>query len=223
MSIHAWAGDGVIKQEKWSKLTGSVIGLLAALAIGLLDGEAATKRTGDSSVTAADSADVSRGSTNAVELVRHLHVDLEVLLLLLGQTKGTGDIVGDLERRESSLGVASLVHVALERSSTIGIDLVNGDSHHRSRTDGSHATSSQLVLRLLANVNVAVDLGAATGVDNVLRNLRVTDDGGILLARRDGGAVTRNVGVDEETLTGALVTDGGEDGCVRVHSGNEGG
>jgi hypothetical protein len=197
--------------------------VLATLSVGLLDGEASTKGTGNSSVTAANSADVSSGGTNAVELLGHLNVDLKVLFLGLGQAKRARDVVGYLERSEGGDGVASLVHVALERTSSISVDLVDGDLHDRARRDSSHAASSQLVLGLLTDIDVAIDLGTSTGVDNVLGNLLVTDDGSILLARRDGGAVAGNGGINQETLTGTRVTNSGKDGGVRVHSGDESG
>lgn len=49
--------------------------------IGLLDGEAPAKGTGDGVVAAADGANVTRRGTNAVEVVRHRDLDGEVLLL----------------------------------------------------------------------------------------------------------------------------------------------
>jgi hypothetical protein len=88
-----------------------------------LDSEASTKGTGDGVVTAADCADVSGGGANAVELFWHLDVDSEVLLLGLGQTKGARNVVGHFQGCEGGNGVACLVHVALEGTSTIGVDL----------------------------------------------------------------------------------------------------
>lgn len=148
-------------------LTGS--GLVSAtLSIGLLDSEAATKGTSDGVVTTADSADVASRCTNAVEVVGHLYVDGEVLFLGLGQAEGAGDVVGDLERSEGGDSVAGLVHVALKRTSTISVDLVDGDLHDGARRHRSHAASSELVLGLLSNVDVAGNLSTSTSVDNVL-------------------------------------------------------
>jgi hypothetical protein len=74
--------------------------------------------------------------------------------------------------------------------------LVNCDLHNGTGLDLGHTTGSQLILGLLANVDVAVDLGPSACVDNVLRDLVVTDDGSILLARGDGSAVTSDIRVD---------------------------
>ena len=182
-------------EEKKIGLTSSS-GVLTTLTIGLLNSEAATERSSYSGVTAADSADVTSGGADAVELVRHGDTDGEILLLGLGQTVGTRDVVGNLELGELGSSVAGLVKVTLVRSGTISIDLVNGDSHDSARFDRSHTASGQLVLGLLADIDVAVDLSASARVDNVLRDLGVADDGRVLLARRDSGAVASKVLVD---------------------------
>jgi hypothetical protein len=76
---------------------------------------------------------------------------------------------------------------------------MDGYSQHRASGYLGHATSCQLVLSLLTNVDVAGDLGSSTRVNNVLGDLRVADDGGILLAWRDGSAVAGNIRVDYDT------------------------
>jgi hypothetical protein len=169
---------------------------LTTLTIGLLNSEAATERSSYSGVAAADSADVTSGGADAVELVWHSNTDGEILLLGLRQTVGTRDVVGNLELCELGGSVAGLIEITLVGSGTIGVDLVDGDSHDSACLDRSHTASGQLVLGLLADIDVAGDLGASTGVHDVLRDLGVTDDSGILLARRDGGAVTSKVLVD---------------------------
>jgi len=58
---------------------------------------------------------------------------------------------------------------------------------------------SKGVLRVLANIDVASQLGATALVDDVVGNLLVTDDSRVLLARVDGRAVASNVGADLET------------------------
>jgi len=55
---------------------------------------------------------------------------------------------------------------------------------------------SKGVLRVLANIDVASQLGATALVDDVVGNLLVTDDSRVLLARVDGRAVASNVGAD---------------------------
>ena len=49
------------------------------------------------------------------------------------------------------------------------------------------------------------------------------DDGGVLLARRDGGAVTGQGGVDEESLALASVTDSLEEDSMGLDVGDESG
>ena len=149
----------------------------------MLDGKAATERTGDGGVAASDCANVASRSSEAVEVVGHLDVDLKVLLLFLRQAEGSWDVVGDLQGSEGCDSVAGLVHVALEGTRAISVDLVDGDLQHRSGRDLGHAIGCQFVLSLLANVDVAVDLSPSAGVDDVLGNLRVANDSRILLAR----------------------------------------
>jgi len=200
---------------------GSLVG--ATLSVSLLDGEASTKGTGDSVVAASDSADVSSRSTEAVEVVGHLDVDDKVLLLGLGETERTRDVVGHLQGGEGGDGVASLVHVALEWTGAISVDLVDGDSQHGAARNLGHTASSKLVLGLLADVDVTSDLSPSAGVDDVLLDLRVADDGSILLARRDGCAVASNSRINQETLTLTGVSNGSQDSGVRVHGGEESG
>ena len=87
----------------------------------------------------------------------------------------------------------------------------------------SSCNLAELVLGLLADIDVAVDLGTSASVHDVLLDLRVADDGGVLLARRDGGAVTGQSRVDEETLALARVTDGLEEDSVGLDVGDESG
>lgn len=108
-------------------LTSSSVVSSTGLAISLLDGEAATKGTSESVVAAADGADVSGRGANAVELLRHLDVDGEGLGLCLGEAEYARDVVGNLEGSECCLGIAGLVHVALEGAGAVGVDLVDGD------------------------------------------------------------------------------------------------
>lgn len=128
-----------MRRGKVKLTSGTLVG--TASAVGLLDGEASTKGTSNGIVAAADSANVSGGRSEAVELLGHLDVDGEILLLGLGETERAGDVVGNLQWRESGDGVASLVHVALERPSAIGIDLVDSDCYCGAGRDLGHAAS----------------------------------------------------------------------------------
>ena len=163
---------GLVKKGNTEKeeLTRSAV-ISTASSVSLLDCKAASEGASDGGVAASDSADVAGRSSEAVEVVRHLDVDDEVLLLLLRQTERSGDVVGDLQGGEGSYSVASLVHVAFEGTGAIGVDLVKGDSQHGARGYLGHTTSCQFVLGLLADVYVAVDLSSSAGIDNVLGDL----------------------------------------------------
>lgn len=97
--------------------------VLATLSVSLLNSKAASKGTCDCSVAASYSADVTSGSANAVEVVRHRNVDCEVLLFGLRKSIGTGHVVGNLQWRELGGSVTGLVKVALVRAGTISINL----------------------------------------------------------------------------------------------------
>lgn len=71
--------------------------------------------------------------------------------------------------------------------------------------DLGHTVGGQFLLGLLADVDVAIDLGAAAAVDNVLLDLGIADNDAVLLARADLGAVPCYVLVYKETLALALV------------------
>jgi hypothetical protein len=73
---------------------------------------------------------------------------------------------------------------------------MNCDSQHGARCNLGHAPSCQLVLGLLPNIDVTVDFGSSARVHNVLRDLGVSDDGCILLARRDCGTIAGYFRVD---------------------------
>lgn len=98
--------------------------VLTTLAVGLLDSKATSEGAGNSSVAAANSADVSGRGTDAVEVVRHSNTDGEVLLLGLRQSIAAGDVVGNLQRSELGGSIAGLVKITLVGSGTIGVDLV---------------------------------------------------------------------------------------------------
>lgn len=184
--------DGVVKWrgEKEKRLTGGGLVALTASSIGLLDGEAATEGTSDSGVTAADGADIAGGGTDTVEVLGHLNVDGEALSLGLAQTVGTGNVVGHLELDEGGGRVGGDVEVALVGTGTVGIDLVDGDGEVGALLDSRDGFGGNGLLRLTADIDVAIDLSASAGVDDVLLDLAVTDDGRVLLAGGNASAVT---------------------------------
>jgi hypothetical protein len=115
--------------KKRKELTGSGI-VLTALSISLLNCKASTEGASDSVVAASDSADGTGRCSLAVEVLRHLDVDDKVLFLGLRKTETSGDVVRDLEWGEGGYSVAGLVHIALEGTGAVSVDLVNSDGQH---------------------------------------------------------------------------------------------
>jgi hypothetical protein len=74
--------------------------------------------------------------------------------------------------------------------------LVNRHGQLRAGLDLGDGAGSQSILRVLAHIDVARELRATAGVDNVGVDLGIADEGGVLLARVDGGAVSCNVGIN---------------------------
>jgi hypothetical protein len=73
---------------------------------------------------------------------------------------------------------------------------MNGNGHESSSFDLGHCTSSQSILCILSNINVASQLRSTTFVHNVRGNFGITNDCGVLLAGTDACAVSRDGGVD---------------------------
>jgi hypothetical protein len=73
---------------------------------------------------------------------------------------------------------------------------MDGNSHNTPLRNRRHAPRSKLILRLLADIDVAGDLGSTARVDDVLGDFSVADDGGVLLAWRDGGTIAGECLVD---------------------------
>lgn len=94
-----------------------------------------------------------------------------------------------------SLLPASLIEVTGVGSRTIGVDLMKGDSHCCSGLDLCDGSSCQSVFGIFSHINVTTQFCSATLVDNVGRYLGISNDGSVLLTRRDTRAVSCNVGV----------------------------
>lgn len=77
----------------------------------------------------------------------------------------------------------------VEGTSSIGIDLVHRDRHSSTRLHLGDLLGSQGILSVLANVDVTLQLCSSTLVDDVCCNFRISDQGSVLLAWADGGAV----------------------------------
>ena len=175
------------------------VGLLVG--IGLLNGEAATERTGEGVVAASNSADVSGRGTKAVEVIGHLDGDVESLGLDLGQTVCAGDVVGNGQVLDVGVCVAALVEITDIRTRTIGVDLVDGNSEFTTSLNLSNLVGRDSVLSVLTNIDVTRDLSTATLVHDVGSDLGITNDGSILLARVDGDAVACNLRVNLKSHT----------------------
>lgn len=163
--------------------------------VGLLDGEAATERTGEGVVAAANGADVASRSTGAVQGGGHGDGHVEVLGLGLGETVGTGDVVGDGERdlAGGTESVTGRVHVASVRTGAVSVDLVDGHGHGSVSLDLCDGSCGQSVLGILADIDVAANFCPSTLVGNVGGDLGITNQGRILLARANAGAVSCKV------------------------------
>lgn len=157
-------------------------------------------------------------TSSAVQFGRHGNGDVEVLSLGLGETIGAGDVVGDrqLGLSSSTQSVAGRVQVTLsnddqycqttngsrfglahaERASAVCVYLVDRDRQLRASLDLSNSICSESILGVLSDVDVAAQLRSAALIDNVCRDLCVTDQGGILLAGADAGAVPCKLSVD---------------------------
>lgn len=190
------------------RLTISSFVVGTTVSVGLLNWKATTEGAGHGSVAASDSANITRGCTNAVEVIRHLHVDSEVGSLGLREAVCAGNVVGDLKLDEVGCCVAGNVEITLVRAGAISIDLVDGDSELRALLDGRHLVGCDGLLGFTSNIDVAVDLCSAAGVHNVLRDLAISDDGGVLLARADASTVTSQRVVDFEPLALTRLSDG---------------
>lgn len=77
---------------------------------------------------------------------------------------------------------------------------MDGNSHHGASRNLSYTIGSQFVFGLLADIDVASDFGSTTRVHNVLCDLRVANDGRVLLAWRDRRAVASKVLVNCQML-----------------------
>jgi len=175
------------------------VGLLVG--VSLLNGEAATERAGEGVVAASNSADVSGGGTEAVKVIRHLDGDVESLSLDLGQTVRAGDIVGNGQVLDVGVGVAALVEITNIRTSTVSVNLVDGNSEFTTSLNLSDLVGRNSVLSVLTNIDVTRDLSTTTLVHDVGSDLSITNDGSILLARVDGDAVAGNLRIDLESDT----------------------
>ena len=97
---------------------------------------------------------------------------------------------------ETDTSVAGLVKVADVRTSTVGVDLVDGDGELSAGLDLSDLLGSQGVLGVLADIDVATDLSSTARVHDVGSDLGLTNNGSILLAGADRSTVSGNGRVD---------------------------
>lgn len=178
-----------------------------------MDGETSSKWPGDSIVATAHSAYVACRGTNTGEVIWKSDGDVKVLSLGLRETVYTRDVVGDSQVLRNDTGVSSLVEIARVWTSTIGVDLswsvvfhgyiqsewtylMNGNDKLSTALDLCDCAGSQGILGVLTHIDVTGQFCSTTLVDNVCIDFGITDDGGILLARADTGAVTCDIWVD---------------------------
>ena len=62
--------------------------------------------------------------------------------------------------------------------------------------DLSHLVVANCVLDVIVDIDVPFNFRPSTETGNVLADLDIPDDGGVLLARADTGAVSRNGTID---------------------------
>lgn len=134
----------------------------------------------------------------------------------------------------------ALVEIADVGAGAVGVDLVDGDGQSAARGDFGDAVLGQLILGLLANIDVAGKLCPTAAVDDVEADLRITNDRRVLLTRTDCGAVAckstinwEHVSIDnmimfrkendltQETLRKPTVADGLQDDTVRLNGGHK--
>lgn len=83
-----------------------------------------------------------------------------------------------------------------EGTGAVCVHLVDSDRQLRASLDLGDSVRSEGVLGVLSNVDVAAQLCASALVHDVCRDLSITDESGILLARADAGAVPGKLSVD---------------------------
>lgn len=164
--------------------------------VGLHDGEATAEGAGEGIVAAADGADVTGGGASAGKVAGHGDGHVEVCLLVLGKTVGTGDVVGHGQVLDVGVGVAGHVDVANIWSGSVGVDLMHGDGELASLGNLGDLSAGDGVLGVLANIDVASEFSTTTLVDDVCLDLSFSDDGCVLLAGADAGAVAGKCSVD---------------------------
>lgn len=146
-------------------------------------------------------------TSNASQIVRQSDSHVEVLRLGLREAVDTRDVVLDGERNLSreALSIGRHVEITGVRPSSIGVDLVDSHLNLAALGDLSDTLGLESVLGLFADVDVALELSAAALVDDVSLDLGRTDEGGVLLAGVDGGAVSCDGRVDCKEFSKVVV------------------
>lgn len=73
---------------------------------------------------------------------------------------------------------------------------MNGHSHLGAGLYRRNGIGSKLILSVFANIDITSQLRPSTFVHKIGGNLSITDDGGVLLAWTDSGAISGKGGVD---------------------------
>lgn len=135
-------------------------------------------------------------TSTACKVFGHVHKDFEVLCLSLREAVDTGNIVLDSEVLRDDTVVTSFDQVTCVRSSSIGVNLVEGDLNLGSTLNLGNNACCKRILRVLSDVDVARQFRPAAFVYDVGRDLGISNKGSILLARADGRAISWQVGLD---------------------------
>lgn len=186
-------------------------------------GNQTSKRPRLSSIPAPNRTHVPRRTTDALHIIRHGHRDGELLLSSLTKSILSRDIVAHDQLVGHDSRVGPFVQVAGVRSCAVGVDLVDRHVDAGSLSHGRDGAFGECVFGHGADVDVAVELGAAAGVDGAGGDFGVADDGCVHLAGVDGGAVAGDGVVDHEAdgRGGISLALGGEDDAVGGDQGRE--
>jgi hypothetical protein len=103
-------------------------------------------------------------------------------------------------RRLSRRQLTSLVEITNIRTGAISVDLMDSNSHDCAGLNLGDLASSDSILGVLSNIDVAGQFGSSTLIDDVCVDFRVSDNSRILLTRTDTSAVPSDFWVDYSSL-----------------------
>jgi hypothetical protein len=178
----------------------------------------ATEGTSTSGVLATDHADVALSSNSAGASLGSVDLDVKRLVLQLGvgvaATVVTLEVLGDSHRNPVGTGTSGVDH-ALVRTSTVGVDLVNG--HHERTASGDLRKSGAVELHDLSGTGLDVVVTSTEGLTANSCGI-TTEASGVLLEGVAVCSVTRSGGIDTDgRASTAGITSSLDDGTVASH------